>query len=117
LQIKDKEIVKKKLQKYDFNDNKDTLIEEIDDEFKLLFKMKKSNKKYFKELLENKGKCKHDNKKFLGFINSLLKSYGVMIKMTRKSVRYNGKITPIYMYSFDKSDITEIYLKNINELV
>ena len=113
-EINDKEIIKINVQKDNFNKNKEMLIEEIDDEFKLLFKMKKSNKKYFKELLESKGKYKHDNNKFLAFINSLLKSYGVEIKTTRKSVRHKKQVKSFHTYMLDKCDITKIYLKNIN---
>ena len=44
------------------------MIEFIDDDFQVLFKLKKLTKGYVKEEL---GKNEKDNKKYLGFINGI----------------------------------------------
>jgi hypothetical protein len=108
--ITDGEIVNMRVEKEDFNDNKIIVAKTITEEFKLLFKMKKSSKDYLNNILLNVGKNK-DNKKFLGFVNGLLQGYGVRIVMKQKRVRIKKKFINIYIYKLEQNDQVKIYYK------
>jgi len=95
-----------RLKKEDFDKHKIKVAETITDEFKLLFKMKKSSREYLNNILLNVGKNK-DNKKFLGFVNGLLKSYGIRIAMKHAMM----KNKTMYLYKLEQNDQVKIYYK------
>lgn len=83
-----------RLKKEDFDKHKIKVAETITEEFKLLFKIKKSSREYLNNMLL--GKENNDNKKFMGFVNGLLKSYGVKIVMVQTKVTNKTNQIKIY---------------------
>jgi hypothetical protein len=94
-----------RLKKEDFDKHKIKVAETITEEFKLLFKIKKSSREYLNNMLL--GKENNDNKKFMGFVNGLLKSYGVKIVMVQTKVTNKTK----YLYKLEQNDQIKIYYK------
>ena len=105
--IKDNQILNINIHRDNFNHNKIQLINKLDNEFKMLFKINKTISLHFNELIQNNNKNTYTNHKFLGFINSLLKSYGMEIKAIQHSVRIKKKIKTIYTYTLKKTNIIE----------
>jgi hypothetical protein len=108
--IVDKKISDIKIIKDDFDKNKEKIIGEIGDEFKLLFKMKKSKTSYLEELLNDENMKK--NKKFMGFINVLFGMYGIKIENIKKSKRVGKETVKIFYYKLNTTDIINIYQNN-----
>lgn len=97
-----------KIAKEDFNKNKITLVDNIvkqNNEFNLLFNLKNNNDEFYSRL--SKGS---DNKKFLGFVNSILHNFGIKIKCVEKVIKDSDSYKKIYPYSLSHTDVIEIYL-------
>jgi hypothetical protein len=94
----------------EFNDNKISLIGKLSNDFGLIFNLKKNNMIYFNELLNGYVDKKSNNKKFIGFINSLLYCYGVKIECVNKVIKVNNVVKTTYPYHLTEIDIINIYI-------
>lgn len=100
--IIDGKIEDKLISKQELENTKNKVIEFIDDDFQILFKLKKLTMGYIKEEL---GKNETDNKKYLGFLNSIFNDYGFQIDTEQKKVRINNKRSSVYDYRFNISEL------------
>lgn len=90
------------LSKEDLKKSKPKIVKLIDKEFTVLFNMKKMSVSYVKNIL---GTDEDSNKKYLGFLNTLLDEYGFVVKMIQGSSKERGKIKPVYNYKLIENEI------------
>lgn len=103
--ITDNKILDISINKTDLEKSKDKIIKLIDNEFKVLFELKKMNVNYIEKVL---GKNEDSNKKFLGFLNGLLNEYGFTIDVVRKNRKINNNVIAKYIYKLNFNEALKV---------
>lgn len=95
----------KLISKQELENTKDKIIDFVDNDFQILFKLKKLTIGYIKEEL---GKNETDNKKYLGFLNSIFNDYGFEIDTKKKSRRIKSNIVSDIFYRLNNVGVINI---------